>query len=348
MIAGETKLRHKTDTKEARAVGFNCMNYSPGRQPENTLARHAMPTKEFMDANCKDGIRAELMFPSCWDGKGLTGGASNKAHVAYPSDVMTGSCPPEFPVRLPGLMYETQWDTNAFNGIAGEFVWSNGDPTGYGYHGDFITGCNPITLQAAVDTCTNMSGRIEDCPIFNIQPRADSEKCFLQNGMAASENLSGPMSQLPGKSPISYGPEDASAGAAAPAAPAVKAVESPAAVAKVAEVKPVAESPKASAAPSPAAEAELPGGVFVENADVADEPKPTPAPVAAVALGEGQKVSTTLYKTIGDNEVVEVVVIEEVVTVTEDVVTMTEYKTVNAYQPAKRAHGHARRHAHHA
>lgn len=343
MIAGETTLRHKTDTKEARALGFNCINYG-GRDPEPTLGRHEMPTKEFTDANCKDGIRAELMFPSCWNGKDLNGGSSNKAHVAYPSDVMTGSCPPEFPVRLPGLMYETQWNTNEFKGIDGEFVWSNGDPTGYGYHGDFITGWNPITLQAAVDTCTNMSGRIEDCPIFNIQPRGDSEKCFLANGLATSEDLSGPFSSLPGTSPYAAGPEDAKA-----MAPAPKAIN------KVAEAKPVAESPKAVAeapkaapkAPAPAAPVadELPGGVFVEDQAPA-KAEVTPAPVAApVALGDGQKVSTTLYKTVGDNEVVEVVVIEEVVTVTEDVVTMTEYKTVNAYQPAKR-HGHARRHAH--
>ena len=301
--AGETTLRHKTDTKEARALGFNCINYTPGRTPEPTLGRHEMPTKQFMDENCKDGIRAELMFPSCWDGKGLTGGPSNKAHVAYPSDVMTGSCPPEFPIRLPGLMFETQWDTNAFKGIPGEFVWSNGDPTGYGYHGDFITGWNPVTLQAAVDTCTNMSGRIEDCPIFNIQPRADSEQCFLSNGMAASEDLSGPFKTLPGNSPYTSGPEDAQAMAAAPA---VKAVDSPKVANKIAESKPeVAEAPKVeSPKPAPVAEEsedELPGGVFVEEAPAKAETTPAPA-AAPIALGEGQKVSTTLYKTVGDKD----------------------------------------------
>lgn len=336
MIAGETKLRHKTDTLEAKALGFNCMNYSPGVQPENTLARHEMPTKEFLDANCKDGIRAELMFPSCWDGKGLTGGPSNKAHVAYPDGVMTGSCPPEFPIRLPGLMFETIWDTGAFAGMAGEFVWSNGDATGFGYHGDFITGWDSSVLQAAVDTCTNMSGRIEDCPIFDIQPRATSEQCFVESGaFAKNGQYAGPLKELPGSSPYSKGPEDAKAMVKPVEIKPAEKAASPAAVAKVAEAKPapVAESPKAEA------------GVFAEQKQ---EPAPTPAPVAApVALDDNQKVSTTLYKTIGDNEVVEVLVIEEVVTVTEDVVTMTEFKTVNAYQAKhKRQHGHARRHAH--
>lgn len=46
-----------------KAIGFNCLNYNKAAEP--SLYRHTMPTKDYMDANCLDGIRAERMssFP---------------------------------------------------------------------------------------------------------------------------------------------------------------------------------------------------------------------------------------------------------------------------------------------
>lgn len=120
---GETSQEHL----EQRALGFNCLNY--GKDPEGTLYRHFMPEKEYLDANCKDGLRLELMFPSCWDGKN-TDGKGHKSHVAYPDLVMNGQCPDSHPVRLPGLLFETIWATGDFEGRDGMFVMSNGDPTG--------------------------------------------------------------------------------------------------------------------------------------------------------------------------------------------------------------------------
>ena len=110
-----------------RALGFNCLNYD--RDPEGTLYRHKLPDKEFLDANCKDGVRFELMFPSCWNGEDLSS-PNHKDHVAFPDLVMTGTCPDDFPVRLPSLLYEVIWDTNAFKSKNGRFVIANGDPTG--------------------------------------------------------------------------------------------------------------------------------------------------------------------------------------------------------------------------
>lgn len=110
-----------------KAVGFNCMNYQ--RAPEPTLYRHFLPDKAYLDANCADGIRLELMFPSCWNGKDLDS-RDHKSHVAYPSFVMTGECPEGYDTKLPSMLFETIWNTNAFNGIDGQFMLSNGDPTG--------------------------------------------------------------------------------------------------------------------------------------------------------------------------------------------------------------------------
>lgn len=40
---------------------------------------------------------------------------------------------------------------------------SIGDPTGYGFHGDFRNGWRKEALQAAINGCTQESGVIEDC-----------------------------------------------------------------------------------------------------------------------------------------------------------------------------------------
>ena len=145
MIAGDTNQRNFTypvpDVEKSlwtgeyaeqpflrqAAVGFNCLNYA--KTPEGSLYRHFLPDKAYLDANCADGVRFELMFPSCWNGKDITS-KDKKSHVAYPSQVMTGECPEGFPERLPSLFYETIWATNAFAGKNGKFIISNGDPTG--------------------------------------------------------------------------------------------------------------------------------------------------------------------------------------------------------------------------
>jgi Domain of unknown function (DUF1996) len=109
-----------------KAIGFNCLNYAIA--PEGSLYRHFLPNKAYMDANCIDGVRFELMFPSCWNGQ--LDSPDHKSHVAYPTLVMTGDCPPEYPTRLVSLFYEIIYDTHSFAGQDGEFVIANGDTTG--------------------------------------------------------------------------------------------------------------------------------------------------------------------------------------------------------------------------
>lgn len=115
------------DSLAERAIGFNCLNYKKGSD-EPSLMRHHMPDKAFLDANCADGIRLELMFPSCWNGQ--KDGEKHKSHVAFPDGVMTGNCPQGYDRRLVSLFYETIIATDAYVGKAGQFVFSNGDPTG--------------------------------------------------------------------------------------------------------------------------------------------------------------------------------------------------------------------------
>jgi hypothetical protein len=111
-----------------KALGFNCLHYNSGSN-EPSLGRHSLPDKAFIDANCKNGVRLELAFPSCWNGKDLDS-PDHKSHVAYSSLVIDGTCPPGFQTRIPTLFYETIFWTPKFAGLPGQFVLSNGDPTG--------------------------------------------------------------------------------------------------------------------------------------------------------------------------------------------------------------------------
>ncbi|KAI9367308.1 hypothetical protein BJX61DRAFT_317305 [Aspergillus egyptiacus] len=188
-----------------KALGFNCLNYE--KDPEPSLGRHFLPDKAFLDANCKDGIRIELMFPSCWNGKDVDSD-DHKSHVAYPSLVMDGTCPEGFEHRIVSLFFETIWDTYAFKDRDGYFALSTGDPTGFGYHGDFMHGWEPGVLEEAVKTCTNPSGRVEDCPVFDLQSDFLQSFCtFDVPDDLDSEELEKIEGGLPNKLAIEWGPE---------------------------------------------------------------------------------------------------------------------------------------------
>jgi len=102
------------------------------------------------------------------------------------------------------------------------FVFSNGDPTGYGFHGDFVSRlCLPSmqhlltgfqvngwdigTLQSAVDNCKAASGLIEDCSFFDFFTDAECQRCSIPSSI--DEDITGPMPVLPGCNPVQPGPD---------------------------------------------------------------------------------------------------------------------------------------------
>ncbi|KAL9093648.1 MAG: hypothetical protein Q9159_000177 [Coniocarpon cinnabarinum] len=193
------------DGLQQKALGFNCLNYA--KTPEPSLGRHGMPSKQFIDDNCPDGLRLELFFPSCWNGEDATS-PDFHSHMAYPSLVNGGDCPQGYPKRTASLFFETIWNTAPFKGVEGQFVLSQGDLTGYGYHGDFMMGWQKGHLQNAIETCTNPSGEVSDCPLFTLNSEDDMNQCKFETlPQAAEPGCTGPMQGLPGGNQLSNGPE---------------------------------------------------------------------------------------------------------------------------------------------
>lgn len=195
------------DALSQKALGFNCLNYAKAAEP--SLGRHGLPTKDFVDQNCPDGLRLELFFPSCWNGKDATA-PDHKSHMAYPSLVQGGDCPAGYDKRTPSLFFETIWNTAAFKGVDGQFVVSTGDPTGYSYHGDFIAAWSPGFLQQAIQQCTDGSGEVSACKLFDLNTDDEMGQCtFPSIPELKSDDCQGPMQGLPGGCKIQGGPERA-------------------------------------------------------------------------------------------------------------------------------------------
>jgi hypothetical protein len=198
--------------------------------------------------NCPNGLRAQVFFPGCWDGKNLDS-PDHKSHMAYPDGIDNGLCPPSHPIHLVSLFYEVWFDVASFNSLndGGRFVLANGDSTGYGLHGDFLNGWDNSVLSRAVAQCTANSGVIEDCPVFKNEGRFTDDS--VMNSCAAKnplpEEQTGPgalLSHLPGCVAVTDGP-----------APATPADLVPGCVVGSGSVSPIPSSSATSSASSSAA-----------------------------------------------------------------------------------------------
>lgn len=204
MLAGDMTWRSfNANSLEQRAVTHNCLDYGgTGAAGEwNYFPRH----------HCPNGVRTQIFFPSCWDGKNIDS-PDHKSHMAYPDGVDSGTCPKSHPVRLVSIFYEVIWDTSRWKdlwwsppGSGGQpFVLSNGDPTGYAFHGDFLNGWDVPTLQNAIDSCTNDSGNIQDCHLLTLRSDKEMADCVIPP--MTEDPVNGWVNTLPGCNAIQTGP----------------------------------------------------------------------------------------------------------------------------------------------
>jgi hypothetical protein len=157
----------------------------------------------FPDQNC-DGyaspLRADIHFPSCWN---KTAGLDDyKTNMQFPTN---GNCPAGF-VHLPHLFYEVYWNTPLFASrwTQGQgtqpFVLSNGDPTGYGLHGDFLAGWDTATLTQIINNCNAGDSGMDKCPGLIGGLNDPSTSC--NEASPIDEVISGTLSKLPGNNPV--------------------------------------------------------------------------------------------------------------------------------------------------
>lgn len=200
MISGDPKLRTLDPSSFAQqAVTFVCLDYTGVSSKYNEL-----PAKQ-----CPSGIRSQINFPSCWDGKNIDS-PDHKSHVAFLSTGPdNGTCnDPMFPITIPRLFLEVYWNTGDFEDFRDEamapnqpFVFSNGDPTGYGFHADFINGWEPSVLKKALDEChCNQYGDPSCCADQHIFTLNHTTKCYITN--TVDETTTGTLATLPGNNPV--------------------------------------------------------------------------------------------------------------------------------------------------
>ena len=202
--------------------------------------------------------------------------------------------------------------------------------SGYGYHGDFIMGWNQSFLQEAVDQCTNASGQIQDCALFDIQDASVYGNCNVTVPSALeNENVVGPVSTLPGNPAIASGPGYASA------AEASGPGSTPATTSAVVSENPVPTLSHSDGVTLKSSATYVPGAVFAEAtgasaAYAAPSASITAAP--AVSSIDTQSYFATSYSTSGD-------IVNEVLWV-EELVTVTAPSAASMTLPARKRHLH--------
>ncbi|KAJ4464394.1 hypothetical protein C8R41DRAFT_860028 [Lentinula lateritia] len=201
ITSGDTTLRTLNASSFAQqAVTFLCLQFSGTSNRYNELP---------VGVSCPAGIRSQINFPSCWDGKNIDS-EDHKSHVAFLSTGPdNGTCDdPRYPVTLPRIFMEVYWISQDFEDQRDQaltpsqpFVFANGDPTGYGYHADFVNGWEDGVLQKAISGCNcNPYGDPSCCVDAGIFAFNQTRQCFISN--TVDEPVLGNLSTLPGANPV--------------------------------------------------------------------------------------------------------------------------------------------------
>jgi hypothetical protein len=108
MLAGDPNLR--TANGSYPAICHRCLKASDRTSGGSGAPCDRNDFASFPSKPCPGGIRATVIFPSCWDGVNLDS-PDHKSHVAYSTakgaNALAGDkCPSTHPVRIPQVMYE--------------------------------------------------------------------------------------------------------------------------------------------------------------------------------------------------------------------------------------------------
>ncbi|KAH7009112.1 uncharacterized protein B0I36DRAFT_258195 [Microdochium trichocladiopsis] len=165
-------------------IQFTCpaSNYNaPAYPPDSDGSRAGIPDPQnhgagvgFPVKKCNgyaSPLRQDLHFPSCYNPAFSLD--DYRKNMEWPKDVGNGykDCP-EGHIHVPRLFFEVYWNTPEFDeqwiedGMTQPFVFANGDVTGFSSHADFISGWDPDTLQAIINTCNTGTAGMDTCPLI--------------------------------------------------------------------------------------------------------------------------------------------------------------------------------------
>ncbi|KAK4150510.1 hypothetical protein C8A00DRAFT_46105 [Chaetomidium leptoderma] len=181
--------------------GFRMRNGDPNARN----ATSASKTVAFPDHMGPEGIIATIYFPPCWDGINLNS-PDHYSHVSWPNEGKYdegGPCPATHPVKIPQIVLEIRWDTREFNSAdlwpedgSQPFVWSFGDTTGYGHHGDYVFGWRGESLVIAFSDDEGCAGAGNTLCTLGPQTIARANEC--QVAPSVKEEVDGWLATMPG------------------------------------------------------------------------------------------------------------------------------------------------------
>ncbi|KAL9596944.1 MAG: hypothetical protein Q9219_005455 [cf. Caloplaca sp. 3 TL-2023] len=212
MMAGDSNLRSDDGSFASGGNQLNWQCHGSGNQRATGFPKGFTSCS----GNYIGGLAATMRFPSCWNGQDFNPQAP-MAHMSYPTnrDGMAG-CPEGFKkARFPEIMVEYWLDVSQFDGQYGadEVPWvlANGDPTGYGFHMDFLNGWTPGALGKAIKGCDigNTGDSLDSPQCFgagSVQSESDKQACTIAPVINQDIGKNGPLNQLPGCNPIQAGP----------------------------------------------------------------------------------------------------------------------------------------------
>ncbi|KAK2615133.1 hypothetical protein N8I77_001909 [Diaporthe amygdali] len=231
----------------AEAINFACLGANRALPEENGLNNTS-----WTPFDCINGLRAQIHFPTCWNGVDLY--KVDGSHVTHMNQIDNGACPESHPHQLPHIFLETLYSVDSIPGdipwrrtarkivnifqTNGRFVFSNGDSTGrhrtqsycsfqgskrkpadsilsgYGYHGDFINGWNSTVQALAMANClaTDNSGLISSCPYLQESDTDGYSSNCPLRKSPVNETVLGLLAKLPGCNRVTEGPLNAKPG----------------------------------------------------------------------------------------------------------------------------------------
>ena len=130
-------------------IQFTCPT-ADGSNPYAKQNRFGNAGLGFPMANCDaftTGLRYDVYFPDCWDGKSLSDYTSGRNFSSTAGTKNGEQNCPEGWTHFPAMHMEVYWDIDSFvrSGVWNPakddwpFELAQGDPTGYGLHGDFVS-----------------------------------------------------------------------------------------------------------------------------------------------------------------------------------------------------------------